>query len=194
MKYIGRVHSLRSVSLFLSLFLLAGLGCNQDELGSPLPGIIEVHLRTKSNNINFSPDNNFILKVSSVEAIRSDGARVVIFEDLRAIKRTTNIYNTLDPRARDSALIMGQTYVPPGSYRGVNLQIDPSESVILDGYRIIRVEKPEPFDATLQFRSPFTVRELETTSIVLTVDLDSTLVKRANTYAFRPVYYISSIK
>lgn len=194
MKYIGKDYPLRSLSLVIALLMLVNLSCKQDELGSPLPGIIEVRLKTISNDILFSPDNNFVLKVSSVEAIRSDGARVVIYEDLRAIKRTSNIYNTLDPRARDSAIVMGQTYAPPASYRGINIQIEPASSVILDGYRIIDVERPEAFNATLQFRSPFSVTELQTTGLVLTVDLDSTLQKKANSYLFQPIYYISSIK
>lgn len=174
------------------LISVLNLGC-QTEFSSPLPGIIEVRLKTVSNDIKFDPLNNFILTVSSVEAVRSDDARVVIYGDLEAITRKPTKLNTLDVRARDSLLIIGQTYAPPGEYKGVDLLLEPARQVILDGYRIITVNRSPDFDPRLRFRSPFSVQELKTTRIVLEVNLDSTLLERANTYQFRPFYSISSI-
>jgi hypothetical protein len=168
------------------------LGC-QTEFASPLPGVIEVRLKTVSNNINFDPLNNFLLTVSSVEAVRSDDARVVIYGDLEAIERKPTKLNTLDQRARDSLLIIGQTYVPPGNYKGIDLLLEPARQAILDGYRIITVDRSPDFDPRLRFRSNFSVQELTTTRITLEVNLDSTLLRRANTYQFRPFYSISSI-
>jgi hypothetical protein len=155
--------------------------------------VIEVRLKTVSNNINFDPLNNFLLTVSSVEAVRSDDARVVIYGDLEAIERKPTKLNTLDQRARDSLLIIGQTYVPPGNYKGIDLLLEPARQAILDGYRIITVDRSPDFDPRLRFRSNFSVQELTTTRITLEVNLDSTLLRRANTYQFRPFYSISSI-
>lgn len=183
------------VVLLLTLPLLASminLGC-QTEYASPLPGIVEVRLKTISGNINFDPLNNFILTVSSVEAVRNDDARAVVYGDLQAIDREDTKLNTLDVRARDSALIIGQTYVPPGSYKGIDLLLEPARQAILDGYRVITVERETTFDPRLRFRSPFSIKELTTTRIVLEVNLDSTLLRKANTYQFRPFYSISSI-
>mgnify|MGYP001571873207 CR=1 FL=1 len=175
------------------VFAILNLGC-QTEYASPLPGIVEVRLKTVSNNINFDPLNNFILTVSLVEAVRNDDARAVIYGDLEAIDRQDTKLNTLDVRARDSALIIGQTYVPPGSYKGIDLLLEPARQAILDGYRIITVDRQGDFDPRLRFRSEFSIKELTTTQIVLEVNLDSTLLRRANTYEFRPFYSISSIK
>ena len=183
---------------FAAVSLIALDGCSQYEYSSPLPGIVDIRLRTKSNDIEFTPLNNFILKVTSVEAVRSDGARAPIYEDLKAIGRTTNIYNVLDLRARDSILTMGQGYLPPGDYIGVNLLIQPGSSVILDGYRNIPVVVPLDLSPPLTFRKEgggtlFHIEEGRTTSIVVTLDLDATLLKGANVYYFQPHYYVSSI-
>ena len=171
---------------------LVNLGC-QTEYASPLPGIVEVRLKTVSQNIKFDPLNNFILTVSSVETIRDDDARAEVFADLEAISREDTKLNTLDQRAEDSTLIVGQTYIPPGSYKGIDLLLEPAETVILDGYRVIDVERDPDFDNRIRFRKPFTVSEFTTTSIILEVNLDSTLLQKANTYLFRPYYNISSI-
>jgi hypothetical protein len=184
-----RLTLLLTIPLLLSVF---NLGC-EPEYASPLPGIVEVRLKTISTNINFDPLNNFILTVSSVEAIRNDDVRVVIYGDLEAIERKPTKLNTLDVRARDSLMIIGLTYVPPGSYKGIDLLLEPARETILDGYRVITVERLPDFDPRLRFRSPYTVAELATTRITLEVNLDSTLQRRANTYRFTPFYSISSI-
>ena len=171
---------------------MINLGC-QTEYASPLPGIVEVRLKTISGKIGFDPLNNFILTVASVEAVRNDDARAVVYGDLQAIDREDTKLNTLDVRARDSALIIGQTYIPPGSYKGIDLLLEPARQAILDGYRVITVERENDFDPRLRFRSPFSIKELTTTRIVLEVNLDSTLLRKANTYQFRPFYSISSI-
>lgn len=171
-------------------------GCGQYEYVSPLPGIIDVRLHSKSNNLEFSPLNNFVLKVTAVEAVRDDYKRAQIFEDTKAIDRTTTNYNTLDVRARDSALVLGEAYLPPANYIGIDLLIEPASEVILDGYRNIPVELPEKFSPLLQFRiyPGYPIKELTTTTVVITIDLDKSLVKKANTYLFNPVYEISSIQ
>jgi hypothetical protein len=171
---------------------VANFGC-QTEYASPLPGIVEVRLKTVSNNIAFDPLNNFILTVTSVQTVRDDAARAEVYADLEAIDREDTKLNTLDERARDSTLIIGQTYMPPGSYQGIDILMEPSRTAILDGYRVITVEREPDFDPRLRFRSPFTISEWTTTTIVLEVDLDSTLLKKANTYMFHPLYRISSI-
>ena len=178
--------------VFVSLVLLLN-GCQYD-YSSPLPGIVSIKLRTISHNIAFDPLNNFVLQVSSVEAVRNDFARAQIYADKNAIGRTASSYNTLDIRARDSALVMGEGYLPPGDYLGVNLLITPGLNVVLDGYRDIPVQKTPSFDPLLAFRKPFSIKEQVTTNIVITIDLDSSLVQLSNSYYFSPYYYISSVK
>ena len=198
MIFLRKFFSLLSVIFFSALFSLINLSCSQYDYSSPLPGIVEVRLKTISKNIPFDPLNNFVINVSRVVAVREDGAKADIYEDLKAIQRNKdgNNYNTLDFRARDSALIIGQTYLPPGKYVGINMVIKASTSVVQDGYRIIFVEIPDEFQTgiTLNFRSNYEIRELVTTKIKLAIDLDSTLVKRANSYRLSPYYYISAIE
>jgi len=187
-----------AIVVALALPLMFMFGSCQYDYSSPLPGTVQIHLKTVSNKIAFTYQNNFVLKVTAVEAIRDDGARAPIYADTKAIGRTTSIYNTLDTLARDSALIIGEGYAPPASYRGVDLLIEPGSFVVLDGYRFIRVVVPERFDKLLKFRSPYTVEESGLTVINVTVDLDSSLVPTVrdgeDVYLFKPLYYISNIR
>lgn len=193
MKQFANSLSLSALVVVIILIALINISCQYD-YNSPTPGIIQIRLKTISNNIEFTELNNFIIKITGIEAVRSNGSRVSIYEDLMAIESKTLLVNTLDFRARDSSLIIGETYVPPGDYVGVNMLIEPSTEVILRGYQIIYVNKPENFNSLLTFRKPYHVDESKTTYITLTIDLDKTLVKGAYAYTFDPHYDITSIK
>jgi hypothetical protein len=185
---------------FVSLFLLPvsillfNVRC-QYNYSSPLPGLIDIRLHTVSDSgrIAFNALNNFVLKITQVTALRSDHEQAQVYGDVHAIKSTTGIYNTLDLHAEDSSLVVGQADIPPGDYLGVLMLIQPGPSVILDGYRNISVSTTSDFDPTLSFLKPFKINEQRTTRIVLTIDLDSSLVKRSDSFLFKPYYYISSI-
>jgi hypothetical protein len=187
-----RLQRLSAVALTALLAVLFSSGC-QTEYENPQPGILEIRLKTVSNAIPFTPLNSFILSVTDVKAIRSDDAKAYIYGDLQAVTRKLTKLNTLDFRARDSVMVLGKSYVPPGDYKGIDILLSPAENVILDGYRIIDVITRPDFDPNLPFRRPFSVQEAMTTLITLEVNLDSTLLKRANTYDFRPYYSISSV-
>ncbi len=187
-----------AVCLFGLIIALLQLSCSQYDYSSPLPGIIDVRLHTISdtNNISFSPLNNFVLKVSQIQVYRSDGAWAVIYADLKATGRTTGIYNTLDATARDSSMVLGEAYLPPGTYTSIVMIIDPGTAVILDGYRNIPVIKAPGVGSALSFQFPqgFKITEGKGTNVVLTINLDLSLVKGPDIYTFNPVYYISSIQ
>ena len=178
------------------LLALVSIRCAQYDYSSPLPGLLSIRLRTISDTtqLNFSPLNNFVLKVTQVAALRTDLAQAFIDGDVKAIGRTTSVYNTLDAHARDSSLIIGEGYLPPGDYIGVLMQIVPGDIIVLDGYRNINVQKADDFNSVLGFYKPFHVTEQKTTRIVLTIDLNCSLVKGAEVYHFNPCYYISSIQ
>jgi hypothetical protein len=183
-----------AVLILIAGFALTNLSCSQYDYASPQPGTIEVRLRTISKNIDFSALNNFVLKVNSVTAVRTVGTQVEIFADDQAKGRQNpTSFNTLDPRSRDSALVIGQAFAPPGDYSAVQLSITPSSNIILNGYQIVTVKLPEGFSTSLNFEKSFSVREAAGTRIVLTIDLDSSLVKGAQVFYFRPEYFISSI-
>ena len=178
------------------LLVFVSIRCQQYDYSSPLPGLLSIRLHTiaDTTQLAFSPLNNFVLKVTSVNAERSDLAQAPILGDVKAIGRTTSIYNTLDAHAEDSSLVIGEGYLPPGDYLGVLMLIEPGDVIVLDGYRNINVEKPDNFNSTLSFLKPFHINEQQTTRIVLTIDLNCSLVKGAEVYHFNPCYYISSIQ
>lgn len=188
--------------LLLGSCILLSLSCSQYDYSSPLPGIVEIRLHTivDTTKISFSPLNNFTLAIAQIWAFRSDGARAEIVADLKALTQSqsggssTRNFNTLDFRAQDSALIMGETYLPPGNYRSIFIQkAQPGRYVVLDGYRDIRVVN-DTIQQDLLFTRPFKIIEGHHTKIVLTINLDSSLVKLADQYYFNPLYYISSIQ
>ncbi len=168
--------------------------CEQYEYSSPSPGVLEIRFKTKSTIIPFSELNNFVMNVTEVIAIRNDGGKLLVFQDLRAIDRKNSTYNILQPLARDSMLVIGQVYAPPGNYSGVNLQMSPQGNIILDGYRRIGVAPAEGSSSLLSFVKDYHIAQLETTYVTLTIDLDSSLQKRAENYSYRPYYYISSVE
>lgn len=170
-------------------------GCSQYDYSSPSPGTINIRLRTISNNLAFDPLNNFVLKLTQVNVERDDGKLATIYEDTKAIGRTTNLYNTLDPHARDSDVVIGAAFLPPGKYIAILLLVTPATEVILDGYRNIPVATDPDFNPLLVFgiNPYFEIKELTATNIVITIDLDKSLLKRANSYLFRPVYQVTSI-
>lgn len=194
---ISRWHTFAKAIPFIIL-LLTIISCQYD-YNSPGPGIIEVRLRTVSKKIQFSPLNNFVLSVTTVEAVRNDQKLVPIFGDVKAFSRTSNDINTLDALSRDSLKVMGEAYAPPGHYVGMNLLLTPGPNVTLDGYRLIPLctsaDCGSPFTANSLFQFPkhYDVLEGRTTRITLAIDLDSTLVEGAESYYFNPHYYISSV-
>jgi hypothetical protein len=174
------------------LLILISPSCQYD-YSSPHPGIIQVRLKTISNSIPFTELNNFTIEFSQIEAVRDDGSRASIYEDLRAIDAKPLGINALDFRARDSVMIIGETYVPPGNYSGIKMTIRPGKEVTLRGYQKIDVIKPEGFNSLLIVNRSYSVDEYHQTIITLEIDLDQTLVKGAFDYTFEPHYKISSI-
>ncbi|HUN64546.1 MAG TPA: DUF4382 domain-containing protein [Bacteroidota bacterium] len=188
----------RIVAFFGLCLVLLGinLSCGQYDYSSPLPGIVSLHLHSivDTTQMNFTPLDNFVIKVAQINVIRSDGAQAIINADLSALQRTTSIYNTLDTRARDSSLVVGESYLPPGDYVSVGMLIQAGTQVVLDGYRDIRVTLDPSVGAAIFFKRPFHIAEGQRTTIILTLDLSKSLIKQVDTYIFDPVYSISSIQ
>lgn len=186
------------VLVFLPLFVLLNFSCDNPEYVSPDPGVIEIRFKTVPGHIEFNPLNSFLLKVSDVQAIRFDDARVTVYEDVKAIGRTPNQYDVLSVRARDSSLIIGQYFVPPADYKSFSLSFEPGTEVILDGYRHIPVVRGWSGTPGVRavFERPFEIRSGDTTRITLSYLLDNSLVKGAENYYFllQNAFYISSIR
>jgi hypothetical protein len=183
------------LSIVLSLLILSGISCKQYDYYSPQPGILEVHVKTISRNLEFLPLNNYSFNISNLTAVRPTQNLVHIYEDLLAYKQADEFsYNALDTRTRDSSFIIGQSYVPPGDYIGMTARWVPGLIVVLDGYRQISVIIPPEVNTSTSFQHPFTVQEAGRTKITITVNLDSTLIRTGNHLTYRPYLYISSIQ
>lgn len=182
--------------LFLAVSLVSFNSCQQYEYVSPAPGTLRLKLHSSYTQFDtlFSL-NNFTLKVTTVQAIRSDGIRANVFQDVKAVGPTADVYNVMGRPAFDSSLVIGEFPLPPADYIGMQLQIEPGPQVVLDGYRFINVDRlaDSLYTATILVSRPFSIEEARVTDIVLTVDIDATLRKLAYTFLYQPVYYISSV-
>lgn len=179
--------------LSLSLLVLLG-GCAQYKYASPAPGTIEVRLRTKSQNIPYSALNAFYMQLTEVRAVRSDSAKLEIYEDLKAINRSYPLnFNAFDSTAYDSSMVLGEAYAPPGNYVGLDLILQPLGLIVLDGYRDIQVKTPLDFQSYAGLRAPFKIYQSKTTIVTVTFNVDSSLTRGAESFHFTPVYYVSSI-
>ena len=188
----------KNLILYAVLFpvvILTFNSCQQYEYVSMLPGTVTIRLRSYYTQFDTSfSDNNFTIKVTGISAIRSDGILANIYEDVKSIGPTPDIYNLLGRDAYDSTIVIGQYPLPPADYIGLILLIEPGPQVILDGYRNIPVDKqPVPlYTATVPVMQPFRVVEARETRLILTADLDVTLTKQAYTFLYVPSYFISS--
>jgi len=182
--------------LFISVFLVVHSlgGCKDYPYASPSPGVLEVRMKTVSANIPYGELNRLPMQLTAVRAVRSDNAKQDVFEDLRAIRRYTDSYDAFSRAAFDSTLEIGQTYTPPGSYVGLDITTQPLGIVVLDGYRTIPITYAADAESFIQLRTPITVEEGKTTIVVVSFDVDSSLVRGAETFHYNPTFFISSLQ
>ncbi|MBA4313339.1 MAG: hypothetical protein C0417_12000 [Chlorobiaceae bacterium] len=194
MKHFTRFYKTGVLGMLAILMIFLTSSCQYD-YSSPQPGIIQIRLKTISSYIPFSELNNFIITYSLVQAVRNDGSRAAIYEDLRAIDTKPLGINVLDFRARDSVLIIGETYVPPGDYSGVQFTITPKDDLTLRGYQKIKVNNIGfESSALIVLTQSYKVNEYNLTVVTIEFNLDQTLIKDAFDYNFIPNFHISSIK
>ncbi len=176
--------------LILALLLV---GCGQYQYASPGPGTLEVRLRTESQNIPYDSLNTFLVQLTSLDAVRSDSARLEVYQDIAAIRRSPSDFNAFDSTAYDSSMVLGSADAPPGNYVGLDLIVQPVGEVVLDGYRDISVVTAPSFQSLVELRDPFKIDESKSTIITVTFDVDSSLTKGAESFHYLSDFYISSI-
>ena len=197
MKVVKRIYPIGAIVSLTIVLAFINISCQYD-YRSPLPGMIEVRLRTISQNIEITKFTNFTIKVDKIKAIRSDGGILKVFEDSKIIESpnqiTTIVVNALDSLAIKGNLIIGQAYAPPGDYTGCDFQIEPGGTVILgsnvDEQQPVPVRKSETYQSVFHKDISFHVGESQTTKIILVLDLDKSLVKGAYNYTFISQYEI----
>ncbi len=208
-------HSLKKISWYVCFFaatLMSGISCSQYEYASPTPGILEIRLRAKNSRQDFMPfgKSTFIFNLKSLDVIRQDGARLDVLPDLNTIRRSNegDNFNTLDTLSRDSVLVLGKVYAPPGTYVGIDIVAQLLQgfslvqivSVVPERPTVIPVIEPVPPPAALnQLPRPgqtlrFTVSEGKVTRVNVMIDLDETLIRRTEYFEGDLQFYVSSIQ
>lgn len=197
--------SLKKIIGLALLFLV--VSCEQFEYSSPLPGVLEIRLGVANNRqtlIPFGPQSRFGLTLRSLEAKRPGGTRLPIFSDLHAIRRNPDgdYFNCLDTLARDSASVLGQVYAPPGTFTALEFTVSPDPIVfILYGFysNIIGVVVRPQFQDLQRLPAPgdqlnIRIEESRLTRVTVTLDLDSSLVQRTETFEYVPRFHVSSVE
>lgn len=154
----------------------------------------------------FGESNRFRITLRSLEAIRNDGARLAVYADLNAIRRSDDgdTFNCLDTLARDSVYILGQAYAPPGTFTGIDITAEHENFVRVTGVMglvstiDVVVSQPPP-PALNQLPRPgetlsIKVNEARKTVVNVMLDLDSTLIRRTEVFRGDLQFYVSSIQ
>jgi hypothetical protein len=201
--------SLVGQAVILVVLLVSGIACQQYEYASPTPGVLELRLGVKNLRtqiIPFGAFNQLNITIKDLAVARDDGAFLVVLADLNAIRRKANgdTLNLLGFAARDSQLVMGQVFAPPGTY--VDLAEARSSPVThdtllhrFDGAFTTRIPVRDVGPASrftwLLPPPSFEVREGRKTVVTLTLDLDASMLRRSEWFEWvAPLLYISSIQ
>jgi hypothetical protein len=204
----------RTIALRLLMgvvFSLLALSCKQYEYASPSPGVLEVRLKVLNNRqdiIPFGPQSQFGLLLKELNGILQGAIKQPIYADLQALRRSPDgdQLNALDTLARDSSLILGATYAPPETFAGIDMRLEFSPVVLVTRGVFpnpIEVRPPPPpalpIPTFFQIPEPpqsinITINESRLTRVVLTLDLDASLIRRAEFFEIHPVLYISSVQ
>lgn len=195
--------------LLVGFAVLSGVSCSQYEYVSPTPGVLEFRLRVKNSRTDFMPfgeNNRFRMTLRTLEVIRNDGARLSVYADLNAIRRSDDgdTFNCLDSLARDSVYVLGQVYAPPGTFSGIDITAEHESFVRVTGVLglvstidVVVTQPPPP--ALNQLPRPgeglnITVNEARKTVVNVMLDLDSTLIRRTEVFQGDLQFYVSSIQ
>jgi hypothetical protein len=189
------------------------LSCKDYEYVNPGPGVLEVRLKvinSRQDLIPFGPSNDWVIMLKDLNGLQAGNVKLRIYSDVNAIRRTPDgdPLNTLDTLARDSSIIMGQMYASPTqTFTGIDFTVNfsPMLRVFRNGLPIanqILVNAPLPPAPTPQtyFQVPpdqslnITVLEGRTTRVTVTINLDSVLVRRSETFELNPSFYVSSVQ
>lgn len=192
---------------------IASFSCETTDYSSPLPGTLEIHLAVKNSRASGTlpwsggatgfgyPQSSLILKLSALETREESSFRLPIYADVAAIKRNPqgDYFNLLSPQARDSALVLGRVYAPPATYNEIELR-----TLVQGGVTVVDTSTFSAFevrtppgelvtDLVLLSGLSVEVQEARNTRVTITMDLDSSLVRRTEWFELHPTFYVSSV-
>ncbi len=190
--------------------VMLGFSCEQYEYASPTPGILEVRFAVRNEvNAGYIPfgdldsttgaQNLFAMVLNRLEVKQSGDVKQEIFSSLSAIRRNPDgdIFNCLHVSARDSMPLLGIAYVPPGHYTELVLSASLNGPIIVSNPPVFNefpISALPPFVGSFTLPINVDVQESRTTKVVVTLDLDLSLIRRAEDYVYREVYYVSSVQ
>ena len=184
--------------------IMLSLSCRDYPYDSPQAGVLEIRLAVRSSRdslfLPFSQSSLFLAVLNSVQALDGDGLTLRIYSDLSAIRRSPQHLNLLDPSARDSIPILGKVYAPPAVFTDIEIRMEFADTIYLpvpdQAYvnRIPVVWPPDAVPTDLNVVSGVAIRVEEscTTRVVVTLDLDQSLLRRPEEFELHPTFYVSS--
>lgn len=207
-------HKTIAFRLLLGVMLSSlALSCKDYEYVSPGPGVLEVRLKVVNSRLDLIPfgaANQWYIVLKEMNGLQAGDVKLRIYADVNAIRRSPDgdPLNTLDTLARDSSIVMGQMYASPTeTFTGFDFTVTftPSLSVFRNSLpipNVIRVDPPPPPAPAPQtyFRIPpeeslsVKVQEGRLTRVTVTINLDSVLIRRSETFELNPSFYISSVQ
>jgi hypothetical protein len=198
----GFLNSLFGRTIPSFLIFLGVSSCEQYEYTSPLPGVIEVRLRVVNNRqdlIPFGAGNVFSVTLRNLEVRTPTRAELPIYSNVRAIRRNPDgdVFNCLDTLARDSSIILGEAFAPPGVFSSLEVEMVPAPSLLFwNGYfsTSVNVVTSQQQTAAHLLFNHIPVEQDRHTRVTVTFDLDSSLVRREEDFEYRPRFYISSVQ
>ncbi len=196
-------------SVLILVLVVSGISCSQYEYASPSPGILEIRLKTKNSRTDLMPFglSGLVINLKDLKTITSSSAKLDVLPDINAIRRSSDgdFFNALDTLARDSAIVLGKVYSPPATYTGIDIVAQfAGNTVFIAGVAGTFIAIPIDFStppppALNQLPREgqslsFTVNEGRLTRVNVMLDLDSTLIRRTETFRGDLQFYISSIQ
>jgi hypothetical protein len=208
------MHRMTSFHLLLVVILtLSALSCKDYEYLSPEPGILEIRLKVTNNRqdlIPFGSSNQWIVLLKDLNGLQPGGVQQRIYGDVHSIRRTPDgdPLNALDFMGRDSGLVMGAVFASPlDQFVGINFTVNFSQalSISRNGLpipNVIQVNSPAPpapasqtfFALPESMNLALKINSGRVTRITVGMNLDSVLVRRAESFELHPSFFISSVQ
>lgn len=176
-------HSSYGSLVILLIILLSG--CSSNPYESSSPGTLKVTMISELGSFKATENDTFKIVFYNVEAIREDGAYAEIFDHPRAVIDNPDSVNIFS--AVDQPIVIGQTYLPPDKFLSLRMRIEPGKN-FKRGRSQIPITKASDFVSTVILDKEFTIETDNLTEITVAFVIDSSLQKRAESFAYRSYF------
>lgn len=178
-----------SYGSLVMLLVIFFIGCSSNPYQSSSPGTLKINMISEPGSFKYTENDTFYILFYTVETKRDDGAYAEIFDHPRAVidlPDAVNVFSTIN-----QPVVIGQTYLPPDKYLSLRMRIEPDED-FKRGRSQIPITKASDFVSTIILDQEFKITEHELTEITVAFVIDSSLQKRAESFAYRSFFRIIS--